>query len=52
MGSNKRLMARTMTGETKRKVKERAKDKQPTRTKKMERVSPFHGRKVFHPQPL
>jgi hypothetical protein len=30
MGSNKRLMARTMTGETKRKVKERAKDKRQT----------------------
>jgi hypothetical protein len=50
---NKRSMARTITGETKRgRPKKRPKDIQPTRTKRRERSSPFGVRKLYHPWPL
>jgi len=43
--SNKRLMVGTII----REKKGRPKDAQFVRTKKRERVSPFHGRKLSHP---
>jgi hypothetical protein len=42
-------MAGTIIGETKRKAKKRPKDAQLAGIKKRERVSLFHGRKLFHP---
>jgi len=50
--TNKRSMARTITRETKKKAKERPKDEQLARTKKRERTSKSHGRKLSHPRPF
>jgi hypothetical protein len=52
--SNKRLMAETITGEAKREGQRKAKRHivRKNQKKKKEKVSPFHGRKLFHPRPL
>jgi hypothetical protein len=46
------LMAGTITRKTKTEAKERLKDEQFAGTKKRERASPSHGRKLFYPWPL
>jgi hypothetical protein len=50
--SNKRLMAETITKEIKREGQGNAKRRIAHRNLKRERVSPFHGRTLFHPCPL
>jgi len=45
-------MVGTITRKMKKKAKERPKDKQPVETKKWEKASPSHGRKLSHPWPF
>jgi hypothetical protein len=44
-------MARPSHMRQKEKAKEKPKDAQPIGTKRRERTSPFHGRKLSHPRP-
>jgi uncharacterized protein (DUF2249 family) len=46
--SNEKLMIGTITWKTKGKAKKHAAHKNQRRVK----ASPFHGRKLFHPQPF
>jgi hypothetical protein len=45
-------MVGTITRKTKKKAKERPKNKQLVEIRKRERASPSHGRKLSHPWPL